>query len=335
MIRIFSFLLLWFLSNAFGSEPCTTSKIRGVNVVSPQSKPKSVDFNSVKVINANWISLCPWAFIAPGEPNVFFNIQDNYWGDRPENMKQLIDEARKQDLNILLKPHVWVNGHGWPGDYDLNETGWYFWEVNYASFVIEMARFAEENKIEMYCIGVEFKTAIQKRPEFWENLIEQVREVYSGELIYAANWDNYLHIPFWDKLDYIGIDAYFPLSPESTPDKEKLKNKWSREIKLMSKLAEKHKRKVIFTEYGYRSINQTAWKQWEIENISPDIKPNMQAQVNAYEALYESVWDEPWYAGGFIWKWYIDNSEAGGLKHSGYTPQNKPVEKIIKQWYSK
>lgn len=43
-------------------------------------------------------------------------------------------------------------------------------------------------------------------------LIRQIRRVYHGPLTYAANWSGeYKQIRFWDALDYVGIQAYFPL----------------------------------------------------------------------------------------------------------------------------
>ena len=41
-----------------------------------------------------------------------------------------------------------------------------------------------------------------------------------------------------------------------------------------------------------------------------------------------------WFAGGFLWKWHVNDLKAGGLTNNNYTPQNKPVESIIKNWYS-
>jgi len=325
--------VLFILFN-FSGEKSTEDKINGVNLVSPMDKALENCLQPVCKLNANWISLCPWAYMTPGDPNIYFKTIENYWGDHPENMVEIIKEAKNQNLQILLKPHFWVTSQGWPGDFDLNETGWYVWEKNYANFVLELAHFAEEQKIDMYCIGVEFKTSIQKRPGFWKNLIQEVRQIYSGKLIYAANWDNYYNISFWDQLDYIGIDAYFPLVSEKTPQKEKLIKKWNHMENSLERISKKYNKKIIFTEFGYRSIDKTAWRQWEIESLSNSSNINLVAQNNSYEALFESLWNKEWFAGGFLWKWYIDNEEAGGYQHSGYTPQNKPVEKIIKKWYA-
>lgn len=47
--------------------------------------------------------------------------------------------------------------------------------------------------------------------ECWVWLIDGVREHYAGPLTYAANFDQYHEIGFWQHLDVIGINAYFPL----------------------------------------------------------------------------------------------------------------------------
>ena len=54
---------------------------------------------------------------------------------------------------------------------------------------------------------------------------------------------------------------------------------------------------------------------------------------NATEALFLSVWNESWFAGGYIWKWFVDHAEVGGLQNNQFTPQNKPVEELIAKYY--
>jgi hypothetical protein len=59
----------------------------------------------------------------------------------------------------------------------------------------------------------------------------------------------------------------------------------------------------------------------------------MNAQTNSYQALYSSVWNENWMAGGFLWKWFGNDHEAGGMNDVNFTPQNKPAEEVIRMWY--
>ena len=329
-------LVLLFLNNTSTQTLVVENnspKINGVSLVSPQQYISEDYFSPIKKINANWVAFTPFGFLDATDTQIQFPIEENYWGDYPQNLEQMIRKAKEKQLNVLLKPHVWVNGQGWAGDYDLYFWEWRHWEKNYKEFILSFAKIAEKHKVEMFCIGVEWKTAIRRRPSFWKYLIKEVRKVYHGKLIYAANWDEYQDVFFWKELDYVGIDGYFPLSNEKTPSKEELKQAWKPFVRDLSKFYKKTKRPIIFTEYGYRSTDFACWNQWEIEHLKDEELINLQAQQNGYEALYERVWNQDWFAGGFIWKWYPEVN-SGGVNNSNYTPQGKPVLESIEQWYS-
>ena len=54
------------------------------------------------------------------------------------------------------------------------------------------------------------------------------RAVYKGKLTYAANWDGeFEEVAFWDALDVIGVQAYFPLTEERVPSVTKLTQAWA------------------------------------------------------------------------------------------------------------
>jgi hypothetical protein len=61
----------------------------------------------------------------------------------------------------------------------------------------------------------------------------------------------------------------------------------------------------------------------------------MHAQATAYRALFETFWNEPWFAGGFLWKWFDSHAERGGPDNTRFTPQNKPAEEVIREWYGR
>ena len=61
---------------------------------------------------------------------------------------------------------------------------------------------------------------------------------------------------------------------------------------------------------------------------------NLDAQNNATQALFDAVWNEDWFAGGYLWKWFVDHDKVGGIEDNQFTPQNKPVEEILKGYYS-
>ena len=115
----------------------------------------------------------------------------------------------------------------------------------------------------MLCIGTETREFVNERPKFWKKLIRAVREEFSGQLTYAANWDDYDQVPFWKHLDYIGVDAYFPISKDKDATVEDLKSGWKPIVAKMDSIAQLHDKEVILTEYGYRSIKGCAIRPWD------------------------------------------------------------------------
>jgi hypothetical protein len=59
---------------------------------------------------------------------------------------------------------------------------------------------------------------------------------------------------------------------------------------------------------------------------------NEQAQANCYDALLSTFEKEPWFIGGFVWKWYPSEDQAK-LEKDPYSPQNKMAQKVLmKHW---
>ena len=311
-------------------------KIGGVNFVSPAKKVGADCFNSLNRISSQWVALNPFAFGRPKEPKLSWDLDWQWWGERSEGIKTMIKYAKAQNLKVMIKPHIWVRGEGWAGDFVCDtEEDWATWETYYERYVMMYAQIAADYKIEAFCLGTEVRKSVKDRPHFWEQLIDKIRAVYGGKLTYAANWDNYMNVRFWNKLDYIGVDNYYPVSDQILPEVDDMIAAWEPFFEEMKGFSKKVDRPVLFTEYGYRSIDQTAWKQWLLpehwENAEGEV--NLTAQVNAYSALYKTFWQEDWVAGGFLWKWYARDNESGGKKDRDFTPQHKPVEALIKAWY--
>ena len=135
------------------------------------------------------------------------------------------------------------------------------------------------------------------RPTYWKLLIKEIREVYDGKLTYAANWDNYQNVPFWKELDYIGVDAYFPLSDAEVPTEGQLTKGWMGVKKQLKHFTDSCGKELLFTEYGYRNIPYTARGNWKNKDV---LGLNQEAQSNAYHALYQNWWNEKNFAGGFL-----------------------------------
>src|SRR5439155_10528972 len=118
-----------------------------------------------------------------------------------------MDVARSADMSVTLKPQIGLRSGNWigyahPADLDA------FWS-DYRTMLLHYADLAQQGGASMLVVGTEMAT-LSSDATRWRALIAEVRTHFSGELTYAANYDEFQRITFWDALDYIGIDAYFP-----------------------------------------------------------------------------------------------------------------------------
>jgi len=312
----------------FLSITSSAQKFTGVSLEAPPKEIKSSDINPILQVNAKWVGIIPFGFLDKGKTTIRYDFEYQWWGERKAGVVKSISIAKSKKLKVMLKPQLWIKDQ-FVGDIDFTKapSKWIALEKNYTTYILDFARIADSLDVEILSIGCEFKKWVVKRPIFWNNLIVKIKSIYKGELTYSSNWDNFQHVKFWSKLDYIGIDSYFPMSESKTPGVKAMRQKWSRINPLLKKVSKRYNRKILFTEYGFRSVDTNMRETWDSE------KPgavNELAQKNAYQAMFSSIWKEDWFAGGFLWKWKADHSAAGGKTDNRFTPQNKLAEPLIK-----
>lgn len=247
-----------------------------------------------------------------------------------------IENLHSAGFDVMLKPHIWIGGHNLDSDNwrnkidfeDPQERG--EWFSSYEKFILSEAELAEKTGVEIFVIGTEL-VGMSKYTKEWKALISDVRDLYSGKLTYAAEGMNAKKIEFWDALDYIGIDAYFPLSEKSNPTLKELLSGWNKYEPEIKELSRKYNKKVIFTEIGYKSVEGTTIKPWE---WSKDGKASQEEQALAFEAVSLAFSDKPYLAGVFVWKYFTDmNSYERGNILKGFTPYGKKAETVLSGWF--
>lgn len=314
-------------------KPEPIEKINGICLVAPPYQLKYKYFQPIQKTGANWVAIIPYAFCSPSQPEVSFDHPKQWYGETSLGIRQTITLARKAGLKIMLKPHLWVIGQGWAGDLSYpNQDQLDIWMASYTRYVLHFAQIAQELNVEMISIGTEIRQIAKTNEIYWTELIRNIRKIYQGHLTYSANWDNYENISFWDELDYIGIDAYFPISDSKSPSKSELVEKGSITKQKIESFSKIHLKKVLFTEFGFESKDYCTSGHW-IKNRETKF-PSQDCQANAYSSIFNLYWDEDWFVGGFAWKWHFNHEEVGGATNTDFTPQNKLAEKILKNQYS-
>ncbi|MBD0830782.1 glycoside hydrolase family 113 [Aestuariibaculum sediminum] len=324
-----------FLLNSCAMTSLTMQKINGISFVAARDSIKGEHIKPVANIHANYVAIMPFGFISNLQhPQIVYNSNRQWFGETAKGVKQYIKSFKSSGMAVMIKPQLWVSRGEFTGLIKMNnEKAWRELEDSYLNFILDYARVAQEMDVAIFCIGTELETFIDYRPEYWKHVIERIRKVYSGKLTYAANWNEFNRTPFWNDLDFIGVDAYFPVSELKTPTVEDCLEGWGLYKTELKEFSERLDKPILFTEFGYRSIDFSGKEPWNYDRRLNVI--NLEAQVNTTQALFESFWDEPWFAGGFLWKWFHKHDDSGGKNNIMFTPQNKPAENLIKDWYSR
>lgn len=307
--------------------------INGLCLVSLRDTMNESNIEPMISSGANWTAVIPFGFISSlTDPKVKFNIDWQWDGERIDGAEKNIKLLHSKGLNVMLKPQIWVGEGAFTGHIEMeSEKDWLTFESSYSDYIISFAKMAERNNVKMLCIGTEMSRFAKLRVPYWRSLIKELREVFSGQLTYGENWDASFKVEFWNDLDFIGIDAYFPICADKDPTLEQLESGWNSLLPKLKTLSEENDRKIVFAEYGYRSIVQCAKEPWDYGVKS---KVSEEQQELALRALYNTIWKQDYFAGGFIWKWYPNHQKAGGPKDQMFTVQNKKAEKLMRSIYS-
>ncbi len=324
-------VLFIFCCNCFS---LVAQKMNGVSFVASRDSVSEQHIVPVMHVNANYVSLMPFGFIRDvSTPQIVFNSNRQWFGERERGIRQYAKAFHAKGIKVMLKPQLWVSRGVFTGKIAMStDDDWKVLERSYEDFILTYAATAQQINAEILCIGTELEQFVVQRPQFWEQLILKIRKVYSGKLTYAANWDEFTRVPFWGALDYIGVDAYFPVSELKTPSVSDFEAGWQPHKAVIKTQHLRYQKPVLFTEFGYRSIDYTGKEPWDAKNVQGAI--NLIAQSNGLQAIYNQFWNEPWFAGGFVWKWFHVHAKVGGASNNRFTPQNKPAEERLKKLFA-
>ncbi len=283
---------------------------------------------------ANWAGVLVTEYM-PTRTSTTIGPTDNTPTDA--DVISAIQHLHNAGVRVMLKPHVDVSDGSWRGD--IAPTDVDAWFANFATFITHYAQMAQDNGVEMLCFGTEYKTmtGVDNLPR-WTSIISAIRAVYTGKLAYAANatsaGDEFTSVSFWDQVDVIGLDGYFPLTNHADPTISELLAAWNSNryglniVALVTNFANAHPNQpVIFTEIGYRSAAGANMAPWDYQQTSA---ADTLEQQNCYHAMYQT-WGKPGSAikGQFWWAWPVN---PPGANDTDYNPRNKPAQIVFQNW---
>ncbi|MBC6457228.1 glycoside hydrolase family 113 [Actinomadura sp. HBU206391] len=243
------------------------------------------------------------------------------------SVRHIIRLARAAGLKVLLKPHVdLLDGQDRATIRPADPGRWF---AAYTRFIVHYAELARESGAAEFAVGTELAGVSGERAE-WLAVIKAVRARFDGPLVYAANYDEYPNVRFWDALDLIGVDAYWPLAQVPTTDRAALRRAWEPIAAELAAFSAARHRRILFTEAGYVSQQGATTRpySWTISEVRGD-----EEQAAAYHALLEGFSGRTWWAGVHWWMW-DDWPGAGETPHAlAYSPHHKPAEQVVRRWW--
>ncbi len=297
---------------------------------------RELGFNAAAVIPTHFVAATGDSRIIDGQQTESF-----------ENVAAAVEKARDEGFQVLLKPHLNVTGYAAPAQtIDPIDKRAFF--AAYQALVGRYASLAESTGASFLAVGGELSRLTG--PEFrepWLAVIDEARRAFRGPLVYAANWGEDLNVSFWDALDYIGIDMYAPMQVTQPASAETIIDRWvnapaapdttgvygrTAYIDLFRSLSAQHRKPVLFTEVGVRSVTGALSAPWDFTHSYA--AADFALQTSFYQALMKLVCEnnDGWLAGMFLWGWRFDAAPTGEAWATDYSIENKPAAAIVRRY---
>ena len=285
---------------------------------------------------SNWMGLLVTWYQQDASSNVIARHPDPNKDHTDARIRTAIRDAHSRGLQVMLKPHVNALNGQWRGDFNpSNPAAWF---QSYTQFILHYAQIAQEEGVELYCMGTEFKTISgAANRDRWVAVINAIRGAYGGPLTYAANAtfpaDEFTSVSFWDQINIIGLDGYFTLTDQNNPTLAQLISAWTSNrfgeniVAAVQNFASSRQKPVIFTEIGYKSTDGTNREPW---NFGLSGAVDTAEQRDCYQAAF-TVWSQQssWMRGFFWWAWPVPPPAAND---GDYNPRSKPAETVLRTW---
>jgi hypothetical protein len=288
----------------------------------------SQQLDAFGALGTNAVSLMPFAFQrAPDRPEIAF-LNHGPGSETDIGLIHATRLARARGFHVLYKPHLWVSHGSWPGEVEMkSEEDWARWWQSYRRYVLHHAFLARWAGADLFSVGCELSKTVKREAE-WRDLIAAVRLLYPGVVVYSGNWYGDLEgVHFWDALDLIGIDSYYPLSASPQATRAELDRGAQEIAKRFAAASRRTGKRILLTEVGF-AAHRGAWLAPHTEGgeISQD------DQALAFSALFAALGRQKWLAGTFIWKAFSAPGSEG-RSEADFRFQGRKAEGVIREYY--
>lgn len=307
--------------------PIESSQQRGRGYGTPYTEALLDHLASMGV---NWISITPFGRIwSLSSTSIRMDFEAPYEESRA-GVRRIIEQAHARGIRVLVIPHLWVETGGWRGEIDPGSPErWAAFQASYRAFVLAWARDAAAAGADALSLGVECKSWSGRFGGFWRSFIADVRGVFPGLLTYSSNWDEAENVVFWDQLDLVGINAFYPLAAADGASDDDYVAGAERVATSVADLAERFQMPILFVEVGYTTRSNAAIEPWLWPDDMTNVTIDEHEQARALDASLRAFLPHRWFTGFFVWRYYANLDDVSQERFWGFSPHAKQTEPML------
>ena len=302
------------------------------------------------------VSLSPVRFFNPNTGSIATSSSQ---GAELSHVAAGVVRAKQLGMKVTVNPFVeYQNFQTWRGFWNpaagsaVSNTYW----SDYRQYIADAAAMAEANGADAFNVGTEMQALTNNSGHngSWTSVINAADAAFSGEIGYASNWSEYnnpnIDNAIWSNpaIDYLGVDAYFPIVTERQANSsgtnpnpafiDLVEANWN-DLLDNEILPYAHSQQggeglpVKFTEYGLLPFNRATVQHGAVQNGTVDTDE----QIMGFDGLLRAL--DGRQADGdilamHIWQWSMPGSNGSLWNMDPSLPANQPNNVAATQWLS-
>ena len=243
-----------------------------------------------------------------------------------DTVRTFIREAEARDFTVTLRPFLDERRLGaphWRGDIRPgNRAAWF---AGYTQLLLQYAHVGQDEHADIFSVGTEFNS-LQPDSAAWRALVGSVRTVFKGSVTYSVNY-NATAIGFASALDFISVDAFYPLAAPAGASTDQLIRAWQPWLGALAQIHQATGKPVVLSEVGVTSEVGSYRAPYVWHHLSG---LSLQAQAAYYEASCAVLKAK---VAGIYWWEYDLNPPASPGTDLGFDPFGKPAEPQLQRCF--
>ncbi|HXL20575.1 MAG TPA: hypothetical protein VN961_23890 [Streptosporangiaceae bacterium] len=253
----------------------------------------------------------------------------------PRHIAIFMAVAAKAHIRVTLRPVlnenalVARNPQAWRGSIEpQNRAAWF---RSYNKLLLPYAAAAQAGHAATFVLGTEL-VSLEGAPQ-WPGLVRSVRSVYSGQLTYDQNHDEFGSYTANPPVPSHNVDAYPQFSLPDSASVARLTRSWEAWLGAHPLSV---RRELTLSEIGIDAVAGSYKEPWAWRNTRT-APINTRVQAAWYQAACNAVSDQQIGGGIYWWEVNFDANPAdpGPFKSDRMTFLDRPAQRVIRNCFAK